>query len=71
MAKFYVICHVILCRDMTIYHDMRFISEVLRMRRVSDFITLVCWYLAVHVTLHKQQYKSNLLHSVSASCVFR
>ena len=37
MAKFYVICHVILCHDMTICHDMRFISEVLIyrcMRRV-------------------------------------
>ena len=23
MAKFYIICHVILCHDMTICHDMR------------------------------------------------
>jgi len=37
MANVYVICHVILCHDMTICHDMRFISEVLIyhcMRRV-------------------------------------
>ena len=39
MAKFYVICNVILCHNMTICHDMRFIYEVLIyhcMRRVSD-----------------------------------
>ena len=29
MAKFYVICRVILCHDMTICHDMRFISDIL------------------------------------------
>ena len=28
MTKFYIICHVIFCRDMTICHDMRFISKI-------------------------------------------
>ena len=76
MAKFYVICHVILCHDRTICHDMRFISEVLIDHCMKESVThylcmLVFGELRVHVTLHKQEYRSNFLHFVSASCVFR
>ena len=34
MAKFYIICHVIFCRDMTVCHDMRFISISHCMKKV-------------------------------------
>ena len=45
MAKFYVICCVILCHDVTICHDMRFISEIViyhcMKKVISDSLTSV------------------------------
>ena len=42
MAKFYVIiCHVILCHDMTIYHHFKISLH----GKSQWLITLVCWYL--------------------------
>ena len=48
MAKFYVICHVILCYDMTMsWHEVHFWSFNLSLHEKSHkwLITLVCWYL--------------------------
>ena len=38
-AKVYIIHHVVLCRDMTICHDMRFISENLARKSQKSQVT--------------------------------
>ena len=53
MAKIYIICRIILCHDMTICYDMRFISEILIyhcMKRVIS--TFMSHHTTYNITTH-------------------